>query len=81
MRRAARLLSITVAVIPAFAGDVPGVREYEEGCVTYYAHQYGVSAALVRTVIQVSPPFDRRPVFGFRCVIYVSPVPHSLEGL
>ena len=33
MRGATTLLSIAVAVIPAFAGDVPGVREYEERCV------------------------------------------------
>ena len=29
------------------------MREYEERCVSYYARQYGVSAALVRAVIQV----------------------------
>ena len=53
MRRATTLLTIAVAVIPAFAADPPNEREYEERCVTYYARQYGVSAALVRAVIQV----------------------------
>src|SRR5271165_5651019 len=53
MRGATTLLSIAVAVIPAFAGDAHNVREYEERCVAYYAQQYGVSAALVRAVIQV----------------------------
>ena len=53
MRGATTLLSIAVAVIPAFAGDPPNVRDYEERCVNYYARQYGVSAALVRAVIQV----------------------------
>ncbi len=53
MRRATTLLSIAVAAIPAFAADPPNVREYEERCVNYYARQYGVSAALVRAVIQV----------------------------
>ena len=53
MRRAATLLSIAVAAIPAFAADLHNVREYEERCVAYYAQQYGVSAALVRAVIQV----------------------------
>jgi soluble lytic murein transglycosylase-like protein len=53
MRGATTLLSIAVAVIPAFAGDPHHVREYEERCVAYYAQQYGVSAALVRAVIQV----------------------------
>jgi hypothetical protein len=53
MRGATTLLSIAVAVIPAFAGVGPGVHEYAERCVAYYARQYGVSAALVRAVIQV----------------------------
>jgi len=53
MRRAATLLSIAATVIPAFAGDPPNVRDYEERCANYYARQYGVSAALVRAVIQV----------------------------
>ena len=53
MRGATTSLSIAVAVIPAFAGDVHDVRDYEERCVAYYAQQYGVSAALVRAVIQV----------------------------
>ena len=53
MRGTTTLLSIAVAVIPAFAGDPHHVREYEERCVAYYARQYGVSAALVRAVIQV----------------------------
>ena len=53
MRRAATLLSMVVAAIPAFAADPYNVREYEERCVAYYAHQYGVSPALVRAVIQV----------------------------
>lgn len=53
MRRAATLLSIAVAVVPAFAADPPKVSDYEERCVTYYAGQYGVSTALVRAVIQV----------------------------
>src|SRR5579863_10743457 len=53
MRRATTLLSIAVAAIRAFAADPPSVREYEERCANYYAHQYGVSAALVRAVIQV----------------------------
>jgi soluble lytic murein transglycosylase-like protein len=53
MRRAATLLSIAFAAIPAFAADPHNVREYEERCVNYYARQYGVSAALVRAVIQV----------------------------
>src|ERR1700728_3973328 len=53
MRRAATLLSMVVAAIPAFAVDPHNVREYEERCVDYYARQYGVSAALVRAVIQV----------------------------
>ena len=53
MRRATTLLSIAAAAIPAFAADPPNVREYEERCANYYARQYGVSAALVRAVIQV----------------------------
>lgn len=53
MRRAATLLSIAVTAIPAFAADLHNVRAYEERCVVYYAQQYGVSAALVRAVIQV----------------------------
>ena len=53
MRRAATLLSIAVAAIPAFAADPHNAREYEERCVNYYARQDGVSAALVRAVIQV----------------------------
>jgi soluble lytic murein transglycosylase-like protein len=53
MRRATALLSIAVAVIPAFAGEPQSVRQYEERCVTYYAKQYRVSSALVRAIIQV----------------------------
>ena len=53
MRRATTLLSIAAAAIPAFAADPLNVREYEGRCVEYYARQYGVSAALVRAVIQV----------------------------
>ncbi len=53
MRRATTLLSIAAAAIQAFAADPPKVREYEERCANYYARQYGVSAALVRAVIQV----------------------------
>jgi soluble lytic murein transglycosylase-like protein len=53
MRRAATLLSIAATVIPAFAGNPPNMRDYEERCANYYARQYGVSAALVRAVIQV----------------------------
>ena len=53
MRGATTVLIIAVVVMPILAADVPGGREYEERCVAYYAQQYGVSAALVRAVIQV----------------------------
>jgi soluble lytic murein transglycosylase-like protein len=39
--------------IPAFAGAPTSEREYAERCADYYAHQYGVSPALVRAVIQI----------------------------
>lgn len=53
MRGATTLLSIALTAIPALAGNPPNVREYEEQCVAFYARQYGVSAALVRAVVQV----------------------------
>jgi soluble lytic murein transglycosylase-like protein len=53
MRRAAALLSTLCVIAPAFAGDPLSMREYEERCASYYAHQYGVSPALVRAIIQI----------------------------
>src|ERR1700722_18641698 len=62
MRRATTLLSIAAAAIPAFAPDPSNVREYEERCANYYARQYGVSAALVRAVLQVESAWRRGAV-------------------
>jgi soluble lytic murein transglycosylase len=53
MGRAPTLLAILLTVIRALASDPTSVREYAERCANYYAHQYGVSPALVRAVIQV----------------------------
>src|SRR5260370_50688 len=53
MHRAAALLSVVCVMAPAFAGESLSMREYEERCASYYAHEYGVSPALVRAIIQI----------------------------
>lgn len=52
--------------MPAFAGGPPSEREYAERCVDYYAHQYRVSAALVRAVSRAAFELFRGNLAGVR---------------
>ena len=52
MRGATALLGIALGAT-AFASEPPGVQEYAERCVGYYARRYDVPPALVRAIIQV----------------------------
>lgn len=53
MRTTCALISFCLVAETALAGQALSVREYSERCAKHYARVYGVSPALVRSVIQM----------------------------